>query len=380
MSYARARLWLGICGVGMMTLLCVFLLALQIPQRSLFTGQANFLAEALQMAAVFLVYAFVSGPFDFFGGHILPQEYGRTLRTFPMFLRSWLRGVVAQGVLLTGFSLLLLQAARIGGAPLQVGAFAGVTFLLLAGQSLMASLISGVGYRKVGDADTAATTSPVIAATGDSAYFTGGIAGIPGLERIFLPEEWNVSFTREERETILLRRSEIIRSGSRMRGVLLAIFWNLSGYILSATLTQTVSGVPLASVAGVATCSIWFTLWNFVGLLTLPSPSQRGVFCGDAFALRRGAVPETLIKIIKSLDQMQDDEYARPPIVETYFHPIPSVERRLTRLNTGQAPQVGAWNAARLAIYLSWAGGSFLSRAVHCNAGRPDVWVFLPCD
>ena len=40
----------------------------------------------------------------------------------------------------------------------------------------------------------------------------------------------------------------------------------------------------------------------------------------------------------------------------------------------------GAHQATRLALYLSWACLGVLARAVHCNAGRPEVWVLLPSD
>ena len=39
-----------------------------------------------------------------------------------------------------------------------------------------------------------------------------------------------------------------------------------------------------------------------------------------------------------------------------------------------------AWHLARTALYLSHAGLSLLPRAVHCNAGRPELWVYLPSD
>jgi len=380
MSYARARLWLGICGVGTITVLCLLLLIFRAPERWLFVGQQSLSAEVWQLALVFLAYTAISAPFDIFGGHILPLEYGRNLREFPAFVRFWFQGAFVQGVFLTGISLIALQAARLGGLPLLVGAFTGVSVLLLAGQALVATLISGVRYGKTAGDTPESNSLSAVTASGDSSYFTGGIAGIPGLERIILPEKWNIAFSRQERDVIVLRRRELVRSGCRTRGVALAILWNLAGYTLAGMLTQTLSGVPLSSVAGVVTCSLWFTIWNFIGLLALPSPSQRGAFCGDAFTVRRGAEVHQLTGVIEQLDRMQDDEYARPKVVETYFHPIPSVERRLARLNSDTSPEIGAWNAARMAIYLSWAGGSFLSRAVHCNSGRPDVWVFLPCD
>ncbi|MBX9723333.1 MAG: hypothetical protein K2X81_18155 [Candidatus Obscuribacterales bacterium] len=40
----------------------------------------------------------------------------------------------------------------------------------------------------------------------------------------------------------------------------------------------------------------------------------------------------------------------------------------------------GAWHLARYAIWLSLAGLGLLGRAVHCNAGKPDLWCMLPAD
>ena len=38
------------------------------------------------------------------------------------------------------------------------------------------------------------------------------------------------------------------------------------------------------------------------------------------------------------------------------------------------------WNTARTALFLSWASLGLLSRAVHCNCGRPALWVLFPGD
>jgi hypothetical protein len=40
----------------------------------------------------------------------------------------------------------------------------------------------------------------------------------------------------------------------------------------------------------------------------------------------------------------------------------------------------GTWNAARTTVAISPAGLGLLGRAVHCNCGRPSLWVFLPID
>ncbi|WP_146526280.1 hypothetical protein [Novipirellula artificiosorum] len=39
-----------------------------------------------------------------------------------------------------------------------------------------------------------------------------------------------------------------------------------------------------------------------------------------------------------------------------------------------------AWHAARMTLFVSWACMGMLVRAVHCNVGRPELWVMLPTD
>lgn len=381
MTYARARLWLGICCVGTIVLVSLLALLLRIPARLLSTGTSGVGAEVGQLAAILFVYAVLSGPFDLIGGYVLPKEYGRTTVPFARFLGGWLRGGVFHGLILLAVALTLLHAARAGGFALFLGAFAALNVALLVLQPLLASLIGGVAIRRP---DRLASLLPeaslrqgkgILLASATPPHFSGGVAGLPGRERILLPERWLKTFSPEQREAILLRRIGVVRDGSRTRGLLLAMGWNLAGACLAHALA---GGV--ASVASLVAFALWFTLWNFVGLLALTTASQRGVFGADAFALRRGASAGTLREAMRRLDRDQDDEHARPRWAETFFHPIPSVQRREARLERGGAQRGGAWHAARMAVYLSWAGVGLLSRAVHCNCGRPEVWVFLPCD
>ena len=154
----------------------------------------------------------------------------------------------------------------------------------------------------------------------------------------------------------------------------LALVWNLTGFLLAYDLAGT-----LATVAGLVSFSLWSTLWAFLGVLLLPTLSRRAVFAGDALALAGGADEEVLIAVIEQLGRDQDDEYNRAAEVETIFHPLPSAARRGAKLNVPVATW-GPWHVARVALYLSWANLSLLSRAVHCNIGRPEVWVLLPSD
>lgn len=130
---------------------------------------------------------------------------------------------------------------------------------------------------------------------------------------------------------------------------------------------------------------MWFSLWSFLGLLTLPTLSRRGVIEVDERARAEGCPSETIRSTTHLLDELQDGEHElqdgepdRPSVVETVFHLIPSVRSRLEVPRTHGV--VGFWDAARTAIYLSLAGLGLLGRAVHCNCGRPSLWAFLPTD
>jgi hypothetical protein len=68
--------------------------------------------------------------------------------------------------------------------------------------------------------------------------------------------------------------------------------------------------------------------------------------------------------------------------VETIFHPVPARSLRLAALDGTYTPStaLAAHHAARHALYLAWGLLSPLSRAVHCNVGRPALWVIWPGD
>jgi len=121
-----------------------------------------------------------------------------------------------------------------------------------------------------------------------------------------------------------------------------------------------------------------FTLWSFLGLLVLPTPSRAGVAEVDG-AVRQSGIDEQLFdETILKLDTLQDGETQRPAGIELIFHPIPSVRSRTE--GPSRKHIRGYLGAARGAVYLSASGLGLLGRAVHCNCGRPALWVFLPSD
>ena len=382
MTYARARLWLGISGVGFHVVVASSLLWFGVPHRLL-----TRLSSPVAIALTLICFIGLSIPSDVLGGYYLPRLHGRTSIGFATFLTAWLRGVLSQAIVLNICAAALLEADRFGGHWGGVACFALLMLVLLLGQSIFARMVGGLtisSWLPAGNESRNAiklpkTASPILVQSlvfqSTDPGFVGGLVGLPGRERLILPAAWENDLTPDVLLTELIRRQGAIVTGSRARGVLVAIAWNLVGFMVSSRMP----GSSLADAAGLVQCALWFTLWSFVGLLTLPSINRPGVIEADRFALDQGIPASAIAAAISRLDGLQDDEPTRTRWIERIFHPIPSVEHRIAALGDANARQ-GAWQCARTTLYLSWACFGFLSRAVHCNAGRPELWVLFPGD
>jgi len=205
--------------------------------------------------------------------------------------------------------------------------------------------------------------------------FVGGWSGITA-QTLVVPFRWT-QLPEPALAAMLLRRRLAATSGAHTRGVLGAIGWNTLGFAVSLALT----GASPATAAGVLTLAAAMTLWAFLGVLLLPTPSRAAVFALDAAATASvGAAP--MRAGIEQLDAWQDDEPVRSAGVETVFHPVPGRSARIARLvgNTGAVKPWHAHHVARHALWLSWGAFTPISRAVHCNVGRPALWAMLPGD
>ncbi len=362
MTYARARLWLGISGVGFFVVASASALYFDVARRA-FPGKSSVTAILITLA----LYVALSIPGDLLGGYVLPTRYQRTTISFGAYLRSWLQGVVCQSLTMAVCALLILLVASRFGTLAGLSTFALLMLCLLLGQLVLAGLVGGltqIDARQEGV--TYQSTDPA---------FVGGFVGFPGAEKLVFPAAWVNGLPADIVAMQRARRLGALRTGARTRGLVLALVWNLAGFALASQLPR----AGLSTPVGLINTALWFTLWSFVGLLLLPTFNRPGVLEADRFALSQGFAFETMARGISALDRLQDDEPDRSRWVERVFHPIPSVESRLQALRAGTSAR-GAWQGARVTLYLSWAGLGFLSRAVHCNVGRPELWVLFPGD
>lgn len=374
-GYGRARLWLGISAVGTMVTLAALVSALGIPEIMRPEIEPNLIAQVPILLAYILAYALIQLPFDFLGGYWLPKHYGRLHPRLGDYWTGLLRGVATHSGLLLIVGILLTLVGKYAGVAGVVAAGLAASLLLLQFRLRIAATMSLLSVDSRSSAtDVNSKSLPVLHADSPDEGFTGGIAGVLRPRVQLLPMRWQKELGDEGTQLVISRRTMAMQTGSWFRGRVVALSFTGVGLLAAAWLV----GPQLGTAWGTIQFSLWFTLWSFLGLLTLPTLSRKGVIEIDECAQASGYSTALIRTVTERLDRLQDGEPTRPSLVETIFHPVPSVENRLEGPKSHHV--YGYWDAARTAIYLSMSGLSLLGRAVHCNCGRPALWVFLPTD
>ena len=354
MKLARSRLRLGIANVGFWVLAAC--------------GGLYWLAgrggDSLDLGVCALTAVAAGGAqavFDFIGGWWLMP---RPRPTVTVFLRRWIRGVLGHTLVLAG-----------------VGLLSYASFIFCSGFAL-AVLVASVAlalrrshfFRLIGGASISKTTrggQTEIAAAVDDPAFTGGIVGFGRRALSLLPTSWRESLPKSELAVESFRREWQIANGLHGRTFLLVLSWNLLGASVGTIALELAKRAPAEALFGHA---CWMTLWAFASLLMLPALSRKAVFAADRAAADSGLDPRAWITRFPDLVV---EDGSPNSAVQTIFYPVPSTEMRLRQIDhpsTGFVPG----NLARSNLYYSWATFTMLGRAVHCNVGRPALWVFPP--
>jgi hypothetical protein len=351
---ARRRLLLGITNVGFWVVASVVGLGWLAWGRSA--------ASSLSPVAVALGVIAVQGILDGVGGWwLMPAPRGSGAG----FLRGWLRGVLVH-------SSVLAAAGIVGALSLRwTGGFCtgvAVSSLLLAlGRGFLFGAVSGGPIR---EATMEGGDTVWVSAVGDPA-FTGGILGFGRGAKILLPEAWKDRLPRPELAVEVVRRRWLIAQGLPGRAFLLLLAWNLIGaWVGSVVVDPSVFSLGYALMG----FACWMTLWTFVSLLVLPALGRGTVFAADRAAADAGLDPSGWIRLFP---QLTGEDGSSRASLQNIFYPIPSAELRLRSLGESRRELV-LGTVARGNLYYSMAGLTLLGRSVHCNVGRPGLWVFPP--
>lgn len=382
MTPARRRLWLGISAVGTIVVVATFLLFSDLPTRWLPSTTTWSVQDGLALIGFVLAIQVLMLPFDLWSRWLSqPIKDEPATRESP-FEYLWLLGVGLQSTVFFLSGLAILAAGRWGGTVAALLVVLGLSMSFLGVQGRLAKLLTRpVGTKYANEHDLIEQqlgtwgyrSLPMFVVAARDRGFTGGIVGWPGREQIVIPEHWFQTLKPSQIAIAVARRVEAIESGARTRGLVLATLWVLMG-ISVATLLP---GAGVQSVAELVRTCLGFTLWSFLGLLWLPTPSRKAASSLDGHVLARGLSASDLHETLRLLNQLQENNVERSTWEERIFHPVPSLANRRHATSTDR---VGAWHLARTTLFLSWFGLGLLARAVHCNVGRPELWILLPTD
>jgi hypothetical protein len=381
MTYARARLWLGISGVGSLVTVCFIALWFGLPQTLLTAEQTTVVGSMLQLGGVATGLMVWLAPFDFLGGYWLPKRFGKPVESFANWFVGYLSAAVGQSILFVVFGMLILAAGSAAGLPgAALAIFVGIAICFVIRNRIL--LARRDQSAEVSDRLTDALAKiqswqifipRTIVVNHRDIGFTGGVIGFGKYSQIVIPKRWVSTMSSEELATAIARRAIAIESGGYLKGVVMAIAWNAAGFLLCASLP----GAGVEAVNSFVTTICAFTIWSFLGLLILPTFSRNASLQIDQLLAKKGTPRSLIFETANTMDQMQDGEPERPKWIERIFHPVPSVSRRDAKQ---EIRGFAAWNVARTTLFLSWACFGMLSRAVHCNVGRPELWTMLPTD
>ena len=382
-SYSSSRRNLGICYVGFMVVLASVLLALGSPARSFGSTDLSTAQWFKNILLFTFAYEVIGLPFDL-SGFFIERAFRKTIQPAATYLYQWCKSAFKHGMLLISSIFFFTVAAKFGGIIGVIVSSFLVSVFSVWKQAEIARFLSNIQFEEQSQEmrgtyvqNRNGTIGLIMARSSDSG-FTGGVIGLPRAESLVIPTNWLEDLSQQELWAEITRRNAAIECGSRTRGVTGAILFIVAGVAITSSITDFYYHLTLDSAAGVVTASLLFTVWSFLGLLTLPVWNQRGVIEADKAALDKGVNRTLLSQTIEKIDAKMENECKRSDAVQFVFHPIPTPGRRREALD--QRTTSGAWHIARYAIWLSLAGLGLLGRAVHCNAGRPDLWCMLPAD
>ena len=368
MSPGKARLSTGTCCVGTLVVCAGGMLFWGAP-RLLFPGvPASAAAEFLSVLAFFVGVSALMLPFDLVGGILIPAAFESRPLSPRIWLKQWFRSVGMQSLFFSVTFFIYLQIGREIGALWLIVMFALLQATLVAGQELIWQVMTANWPRTLHSGQTSMVSH-------SDQRFVGGITGLPGFETILVPRGWSSQLRASSLSTMVSRRQAALTSGGRQRGIICAMVWNTTGLAVAIVAAD----ATLLAVADLISVYLWFLLYSFAGLLILPVVNRRSVFALDRHFSNSHSPPE-LREAIADVDRLTEQDPARSASAESVFQPIPCPERRSAALAVRQSGHVTAWNVARTALFLSWAFGGPLARAVHCNVGRPELWAMMPVD
>lgn len=354
MNIAKLRLRLGQVNIGFWLLFSISILLFKQDIEMLFREIDSILIVFIFILAII----FIQLPFDIIGAKKLYSNESKNSR----WLIQWFRGIITLSAFwgLLSFLIWLIQP--------RLGFCVPVLVTMILVFQMHEKLIIFINGGKYSLFDVQNFKGQSLFLNCSENTFTGGVVYGFFKNIQIIPESWRSSpYLKIE----CLRRSFIIKNKFVVRSFVFLAFWNLLGVLLGE-----IQGLYYSNNIGISIIclSCWMTIWSFLALIIMPRLSHSTVYTIDYLANKYDSVK--LKKWIYNFAELIDENGDKNKLVQSVFYPIPSVDSRINSLKSSSSFCFG--NIARQNLFLSWGVFNLSCRSVHCNIGRPVLWVFPP--
>lgn len=367
-SHARARLLVGMIGVGAIVCACfIGLMAF-----SLTNATCKDLRADLPIISILLLYLFylvLQSTADICGGVIIPLVFQKQSEGVLQLVRHLCLGAIRHGVLnIATLGTLVSGSILFGRLGLLIAGVVNIAVLLLF-QRYLFQLVSWTKLEKTHEKIT-------LVSSGLDSGFTGAVVDSINGTILLLP--FTAIGVDYEYKTLRLKALRVLQSKSTR--IILSTLTNSFGCIMALYYLSHYQSLPVRDVILYSLCT---TLWSFALLIVLPVLNRQAVFSIDRELIDSGLKYSEFERAVRIEDSRGEDEYSRSTLVQSVFYPIPAPETRLKQVTTTLRFSrfwIAFHQIARRSLYASLGCGGFLSRSVHCNVGRPELWIIAPSD
>jgi hypothetical protein len=368
LSHARARLFVGMSAVGSIVIASLLGLA----AFAITNSNSGELTTDLPIVSILLLYLFylsLQATADLCGGVIIPLVFQKRREGVVRLGTHLGLGVIRHGMLnIAVLGVLLSGSILFGRLGLLVASVVNITTLLL----LQRYIFQFIGATKLEKSQQ----NEALISKGLDDGFTGGVVDSIDETILLIPS----TATGLDYEYKASRLNTVRKLQTKTTRILLPIVTNGTGCLLALYCMSFYQSFPVRDVILYSLCT---TVWSFILLLVLPVFNRRAVLSLDRELVDSGLKYNEFELAVRIEDSRGEDEYARSTLVQSVFYPIPAPETRFNELisNNGSARfWIAFHQIARRSLYTSLGCGGFLSRSVHCNVGRPELWVISPSD
>lgn len=346
-SYPKIRIWCGISSIGFNLFLpwiTFFLITFRVISSPGDSSRSIFLTILFYFCFVSLL----NGPLDFISGFFLEKKAGRYFYSCKQWISHWIAG---------SFPFIILQT--VGGCllvfilhkQLSYAFFIGIFLLIVAAVvvqrwhfflipsllkkpyplsheylSQLAQELFSLGLKKMTEEERL-----YFYESEDEVSVNGGSIGWGDQRRYMISSASAALLTPRELALLIWRDETIIGSKKIRKHFYSSLIYCVLGLVVACYLVFNIK-LPLF-------WSQWFfsisllSSWFFLSLFLLPSYSRKKHLIADAQMITQGVDKKEYSALLKKLQTLNNTEDQTSTLIETIFHPIPTLKSRLQQLD-----------------------------------------------